>query len=429
MTQAPRKQFDGNATGRSSRRSSKRDAILDVGARLMNDEGAGGVRLSDIADQLGLSRNALYYYVKDRADLVRQCYIRSCETIESDLKAVVAAQPEPREQIALFIAQTLQSDRPQRAVLADIDILEQPYCEQLQSRCDTHVVDLSNILKAGQAKGVFKGFDPEIASYALLGMMSWSLLWTNWLTDNEDTARTKRQELIVTIQNLFFHGLRSRDGEDFVCKFDYASLTHQNYNVFDRSDANLLRQSQLIAAASLLFNRRGLDGASIEAIAEAVGASKGAIYHHFQDKADLVERCYERAFKQYEMIIDRTEASGAGPLDILLSVLHLNCQAQANSAPPLALQPGLTRLPKHYLDRSNTITSKMRAALESAVKTGSIENDDPEIVSVSAGAFFWIQKWRQNHPKPSPMEIADQMTTLIKSGICAVDTDMRMPSR
>ena len=81
-------------------------------------------------------------------------------------------------------------------------------------------------------------------------------------------------------------------------------------------------------AASRLFNQRGIEGASLDDIGAEVGATKGAIYHYFDDKADLVARCYRRAFELYDLIIDTAVDQGRDGLDKALITLHLNVQAQ-----------------------------------------------------------------------------------------------------
>ena len=96
--------------------------------------------------------------------------------------------------------------------------------------------------------------------------------------------------------------------------------------------------AELIAAASRLFNQRGIDGASLDDIGAEVGATKGAVYHYFDDKADLVTRCYRRAFELYDLIMDTAVEQGRDGFDKALIALHLNVQAQAGPASPLMLR-------------------------------------------------------------------------------------------
>ncbi len=50
----------------------------------------------------------------------------------------------------------------------------------------------------------------------------------------------------------------------------------------------------LLDAARALFTERGYEGVSAEEIVRAAGVSRGALYHHFGGKAELLEAVYSR---------------------------------------------------------------------------------------------------------------------------------------
>src|SRR3954468_16837544 len=51
----------------------------------------------------------------------------------------------------------------------------------------------------------------------------------------------------------------------------------------------------ILDTAELVFEQRGVSGTSLNEIAKAAGLTRGAIYWHFQNKADLFNAMMERA--------------------------------------------------------------------------------------------------------------------------------------
>lgn len=60
-----------------------------------------------------------------------------------------------------------------------------------------------------------------------------------------------------------------------------------------KADA-LSTKHELLDAAERLFSERGVSNTSMMQVAEAAGVTRGAIYHHFENKLDLIYALMER---------------------------------------------------------------------------------------------------------------------------------------
>lgn len=60
-----------------------------------------------------------------------------------------------------------------------------------------------------------------------------------------------------------------------------------------QADRSAATRAVLVTAARSLFAERGFGGVGTEAIAQAAGVTRGALYHQFADKTELFEAVYE----------------------------------------------------------------------------------------------------------------------------------------
>jgi AcrR family transcriptional regulator len=95
-------------------------------------------------------------------------------------------------------------------------------------------------------------------------------------------------------------------------------------------------RTRLIGAARELFGARGFDDTSIEAVLERSGVARGALYHHFASKAELLDAVAEEVFAE---IADRT-AAAAGNTDDPLEAVRAGSHAWLE----MALDPAIQRI-------------------------------------------------------------------------------------
>ena len=82
-------------------------------------------------------------------------------------------------------------------------------------------------------------------------------------------------------------------------------------------------KASLVAAARRLFAARGFQATSTDEILEAAGVTRGALYHHYKEKADLfADVCIEMHAEASEAIVAAADAAKDA-----LAALERGCEA------------------------------------------------------------------------------------------------------
>jgi AcrR family transcriptional regulator len=76
-------------------------------------------------------------------------------------------------------------------------------------------------------------------------------------------------------------------------------------------------RAALIAAARALFADRGYADVGTEEIVRRAGVTRGALYHHFDDKRDLLAAVYEQIEAEIAGRLAALEVEGLGALEVL----------------------------------------------------------------------------------------------------------------
>lgn len=394
-----------------------RERVLDVAALQMNLQGAASVDLNSVSSAVGLTRNALYHYFKSRRELIYHSYLRANRELAKDLAQANAAELSASEQLKTLITANLADGRPERAVLHDLGTLEPAEQDAVSHLYRQNIQGVESILAAGIQRGEFKPINISIAAQVLLGMMDWTRLWYIGTDQGADTIAGRNPVPAFIIIDILLGGIASEGNFALPNPPDLASVTARDFNAFDVQDISKEKRLQLIGTASRLFNQRGIAATSIDDVAAALGTTKGAVYYYFENKNQLLMACYERAFELYDQIIEVSEKSSNSPIDIMLTTMHLNCQAQASRHPPLILQSNPFSLPATYAQRTLEIWRRVHKTRIAASAQALCRIDNPAIIDVSVGAFFWVQKWSNENQFADPRLLADEVCLIYSNGI------------
>ena len=142
-----------NAT--ETRFQSQRDKILKAAATCFNQKGFSGTSLKDVSRHLGLTDAALYYYVRNKEELVYQCYLRAAELGQKAMERGVAEGQSGFEQAYLYIR----------------------YHVEIMVGDEGPVAIMSEILRNGMDDGSISPCDVRMTGNAIMGSINWIPKW------------------------------------------------------------------------------------------------------------------------------------------------------------------------------------------------------------------------------------------------------------
>ncbi|HZZ47672.1 MAG TPA: TetR/AcrR family transcriptional regulator [Pseudonocardia sp.] len=158
------------------------EQIVETAKRLFRDHGYENTTLDAIAAELGVTRAALYYWVRSKEALL-------CEIHESILDLFIERFEQVRgahDEEVTVLAETLRMHA--MAVLENLEAvtsffqdqrsLPEPNAERIAKKKASYDHALEEVVRAAQAKGTVRAdIDPKLLVRSVVGMGNWLTQW------------------------------------------------------------------------------------------------------------------------------------------------------------------------------------------------------------------------------------------------------------
>ncbi|WDZ83693.1 TetR/AcrR family transcriptional regulator [Micromonospora cathayae] len=193
----------------------------------------------------------------------------------------------------------------------------------------------------------------------------------------------------------------------------------------DGYDPENTRKS-LIASALELFEKRGFDRTSVQEIADRARLTKGAFYHHFESKDDLLRHIQEEYLEAQLAAIQKIEADSDDPKVRVAELIRFSLTSVAEYRAHVTI---------FYQERRNLTAdlfaevTRKRGVVESAfagmiadgVTRGVFRADvDPRIATFGlVGMCAWAYQWLNVGGPLSVDEVARQFSAMVLEGLSA----------
>lgn len=138
---------------------------------------------------------------------------------------------------------------------------------------------------------------------------------------------------------------------------------------------------KILEVSKRLFLEKGYDNTKIQDIADELGMTKGAIYHHFESKEEIMNKLGETMFihnNPFEIVKKRNDLNGLEKMKLAIKLNQSNEQMVelTNQALPLLENPQI--LAKMFEYNYQNLLPYWLELIQEGQEDGSIKTDQPK---------------------------------------------------
>ena len=181
MNKSVKKRAWGNQVlSQHEQRELRETVLFETAARLFNRFGFRGTSMSMLTNELGLTKGALYHYVKDKSDLLYKVNLRSAHSSREAHERGVAEGRNGYERVHGIVRHYLlaATESPiETFVLLEDDALSPDQAQEIIKLRKALITDMRREISAGIEDGSITPCDPKLVSLTIVGAMAWMLQW------------------------------------------------------------------------------------------------------------------------------------------------------------------------------------------------------------------------------------------------------------
>jgi AcrR family transcriptional regulator len=192
-----KKRWTAGIQDRDEQRKLKRTAVVKAGARLFHSRGYEYTSLNEIAEDLGVSKPSLYYYVKSKEDILNECIQQGLEMASAAFGQAEMNGKNGHDKVLIFFEKYLDSlfdDVGQCSSTVDIRGLNQDLAEQIRKTRSQIDHRIRSFVEEGMKDGSIPAADPVLTTFFLFGAYNWI---GNWFRADESKSREEVEKAFL----------------------------------------------------------------------------------------------------------------------------------------------------------------------------------------------------------------------------------------
>jgi AcrR family transcriptional regulator len=183
-------------------------------------------------------------------------------------------------------------------------------------------------------------------------------------------------------------------------------------------------QTRLLDAAVGLFAEKGFDATSVQEIVERAAVTKGAMYHYFKSKDDLLYEIYHGLISQQLADLDRILAAGGSPGDVIRAVIvDLVETTTARLAEAAVFAREMHKLADEPRTALRAQRRRYHEAFRDLVARGQADGTFAAVASADTvtlivfGIVNQLPQWYQPGGASSPRQLAAEVADFVLAGL------------
>jgi len=164
----------------SELRSIKQSALYHAAAQAFLKNGYHGTTLDDIAAALGVKKATLYYYVRNKQELLVQCHMAASDATEEIPGRIPKVGLSGLQKLELALHDYLESllgEESSNLIVIEESALTPENYTKVIARRDEFQALLMGYVREGLVDGSVAPCDPKLALFAILGGINWTQKW------------------------------------------------------------------------------------------------------------------------------------------------------------------------------------------------------------------------------------------------------------
>ena len=167
---------------RSETNAATRIDILTSASAAFRKLGYHGATVEQIAAALQMNKGNLYYYFKNKEEILFACHEyshdRLQELLDETVRSTAPAEAKLRRLINAWV-HVILDELHGTALLLDLEALSPPHLKAVILRRDKFDRGMRLIIEEGMATGAFAPGDSKLLAFAMLGALNWIARWFN----------------------------------------------------------------------------------------------------------------------------------------------------------------------------------------------------------------------------------------------------------